>query len=88
MTSILESLQPTGEKHTVHSDRMDARMFKDIKENSSNLQQAEKAGSEALNTFPPLVQDIWSAMFKFSPEFRKPLEMSPSHRFNSTLMER
>jgi len=88
MTSILESLQPAGEKHTVHSDRMDAKMFNDIKEHSSNLQQAEKAGSEALNTFPPLVQDIWSAMFKFSPEFRKPQEMSPSHRFNSTLMEK
>jgi hypothetical protein len=39
------------------------------------LQQAEKAGSKALNTFPALVQDIWSAMFKFSPEFRKPQEI-------------
>lgn len=88
MVSILESLQPTGEKHTVHSDRMDAKMFNDIREHSSNLQQVEKAGSEALNTFPPLVQDIWSAMFKFSPEFRKPQEMSSSHRFNAILMDK
>jgi hypothetical protein len=39
-------------------------------------------------TFPPLAQDIWSSMFKFSPEFRKPEELAPSHRFNSTLLEK
>jgi len=88
MTSVLDSLQPQGELHTIHSDRMDAKMFNDIKEQSSNLQQAEKAGTQVLNTFPPLVQDIWSAMFKFSPEFKKPEEMSPSHRLNATLMEK
>ncbi len=58
MNSVLDALQPQGELHTVHSDRMDAKIFNEIKEHSNNLQQAEKAGSEALNTFPPLVQDI------------------------------
>ncbi len=27
MTSVLDALQPQGELHTVHSDRMDAQMF-------------------------------------------------------------
>jgi uncharacterized protein with von Willebrand factor type A (vWA) domain len=85
---ILDTLLPQNEQHVVHSDSMDSKMFAELKEQSENLQKAEKAGTEALKTFPPLTQDIWSSLFKFSPEFRKPEEMSPSHRFNATLMEK
>jgi uncharacterized protein with von Willebrand factor type A (vWA) domain len=85
---ILDSLLPQNEHQVVHSDSMDGRMFAKLKEQSENLQKVEKAGTEALRTFPPLTQDIWSSLFKFSPEFRKPEEMAPSHRFNATLMDK
>jgi len=88
MISILDSLQPKGELNTVRSDRMDEKMFSNIKKESTNLQKAETDGTQVLNTFPPLVQDIWSAMFKFSPEFRKQEEMAESHKLNATLMEK
>src|SRR3972149_6595023 len=85
---ILDTLLPQNEYHVVHSDSMDARMFAELKEQSENLQKVEKAGTEALKTFPPLTQDIWSSLFKFSPEFRKPEEIAPSHRFNATLVDK
>ncbi|MDP3106265.1 MAG: hypothetical protein Q8M95_16860, partial [Candidatus Methanoperedens sp.] len=72
----------------VCSDSMDTMMFTDLRKQSEKLQEVEKGGTEALKTFPPLAQDIWSSLFKFSPEFRKPEELAPSHRFNSTLLEK
>jgi uncharacterized protein with von Willebrand factor type A (vWA) domain len=86
--SILDSLLPYKEHQVVRSDSMDTRMFTDLRKQSEKLQEVEKGGTEALNTFPPLAQDIWSSLFKFSPEFRKPEELAPSHRFNSTLLEK
>jgi hypothetical protein len=35
-----------------------------------------------------LTQDIWSSLFKFSPEFWKSEEIAPSHRFNATLVDK
>jgi uncharacterized protein with von Willebrand factor type A (vWA) domain len=67
---------------------MDTRMFTELREQSGNLQKVEKEGTESLKTFPPLTQDIWSSLFKFSPEFRKSEEIAPSHRFNATLVDK
>jgi uncharacterized protein with von Willebrand factor type A (vWA) domain len=86
--SILDTLLPYKEHQVVRSDSMDTRMFTDLRKQSEKLQEVEKGGTEALKTFPPLAQDIWSSLFKFSPEFRKPEELAPSHRFNSTLLEK
>ncbi|MCG2737850.1 MAG: VWA domain-containing protein [Candidatus Methanoperedenaceae archaeon] len=86
--SILDTLLPNKEHQVVCSDSMDTMMFTDLRKQSEKLQEVEKGGTEALKTFPPLAQDIWSSLFKFSPEFRKPEELAPSHRFNSTLLEK
>jgi uncharacterized protein with von Willebrand factor type A (vWA) domain len=84
----MHALFPYKEHQVVRSDSMDTRMFTDLRKQSEKLQEVEKGGTEALKTFPPLAQDIWSSLFKFSPEFRKPKELAPSHRFNSTLLEK
>jgi hypothetical protein len=86
--SILGKLLPSVEHQVVQSDSMDTKMFNDLKERSGSLKEVEKAGTEALKTFPPLAQDIWSSLFKFDPTFRGQEEMTPSHRFNATLMEK
>jgi len=86
--SILDTLLPKEEHQVVRSDSMDTRMFTELREQSGNLQKVEKEGTEILKTFPPLTQDIWSSLFKFSPEFRKSEEIAPSHRFNATLVDK
>jgi len=86
--SILGKLLPAVEHQVVQSDSMDTKMFNDLKERSGSLKEVEKAGTEALKTFPPLAQDIWSSLFKFDPTFRGQEEMTPSHRFNATLMDK
>ena len=86
--SILDTLLPKEERQVVRSDSMDTRMFTELREQSGNLQKVEKEGTESLKTFPPLTQDIWSSLFKFSPEFRKSEEIAPSHRFNATLVDK
>jgi len=86
--SVLDKLLLHNECQVVHSDSMDTRMFTELREQSGNLQKVEKEGTESLKTFPPLTQDIWSSLFKFSPEFRKSEEIAPSHRFNATLVDK
>jgi len=86
--SILDKLLPYNERQVVRSDSMDTRMFTELRDQSGNLQKVEKEGTESLKTFPPLTQDIWSSLFKFSPEFRKSEEIAPSHRFNATLVDK
>ena len=86
--SILGKLLPAVEHQVVQSDSMDTKMFNDLKERSGSLKEVEKVGTEALKTFPPLAQDIWSSLFKFDPTFRGQEEMTSSHRFNATLMEK
>jgi len=60
-----------------------------LREQSGNLQKVEKEGTESLKTFPPLTQDIWSSLFKFSPEFRRVRRNSTvAIRFNATLVDK
>jgi uncharacterized protein with von Willebrand factor type A (vWA) domain len=87
-SGILGKLLPSSEHQVVHSDSMDAKMFTDLRGQSESLKNVVKEGTDALKTFPPLAQDIWSSLFKFGPEFRTPEEMTPSHRFNATLMDK
>lgn len=86
--TLLDALSSSSHIHAVASDTMDMQTFKDIKTRSSNLQEVETRGAEELKTFPPLMQDVWSSLFKYSPQLRKTEEMAKSHRFNCELMDR
>ncbi|MBE0522421.1 MAG: VWA domain-containing protein [Candidatus Methanoperedenaceae archaeon] len=88
VTSLLNSLKPELHIHAIASDRMDMLTFKDLKNKSSNLQEVETDGEQALKTFSPLMQDIWSGLYKYTPELRAPEEMTPSHALNRELVER
>ncbi|MDW7728222.1 MAG: hypothetical protein SCH70_14170, partial [Candidatus Methanoperedens sp.] len=88
VTSLLNSLKPELHIHAIASDRMDMLTFKDLKNKSSNLQEVETDGVQALKTFSPLMQDIWSGLYKYTPELKAPAEMAPSHALNRELVER
>ena len=86
--TLLENLQAPSHIHAVKSDSMDKKTFCDLKTKSKNLGDIETKGKESLKTFPPLMQDIWSSLYKYSPEIRNQNEMAQSHMLNSSLIER
>lgn len=76
------------ETNVIKSDSMDKYMYSELRSESTNIQNVEKTGTQILKTFPPLVQDIWSSVFKFSPELRNPEEILPSHILNHELINK
>jgi uncharacterized protein with von Willebrand factor type A (vWA) domain len=88
VNSLLNSLKPALHVHAVASDTMDMLTFKDLKTKSSSLQELETEGGQALKTFPPLMQDVWSSLYKYTPELRSTGEMAHSHVLNCELIER
>ncbi len=77
------------EKHTtsVVCDTYDQRAYAKLKGQAQKLQELEESGLKDLPTFPPLMQDVYSSLYKFEPELRNNGEILPSHRFHKSLIE-
>lgn len=85
--SVLQQALPSH-TNTVKADSFDVATFKDLKESAEQLPKTEAAGQEILKTFPPLMQDIFSSLYKYSPELREPNEIKSSHRVNHSLINK
>ncbi|MFA6514530.1 MAG: hypothetical protein WCT50_04575 [Patescibacteria group bacterium] len=77
------------EKHatSVVCDAYDRKAYDKLKGQAQKLQELEESGSRELPTFSPLMQDVYSSLYKFAPELRKNGEILPSHRFHRSMIE-
>lgn len=78
-----------GQQHktSVACDAYDQAAFASLKEKSTKLVELEESGSEKLPTFPPLMQDVYSSLYKATPKLREAKAITPSHRYNRSLVE-
>lgn len=74
-------------KTAVACDRYDEAAFTSLKNKSSKLVELEESGHQKLTTFPPLMQDVYSSLYKSSPKLREAKAIAPSHRYNRSLVE-
>jgi len=71
--------------NVIKADQYDRFTFENIKSQSEKLQQIEETGAKELNTFPPLMQDVFSSLFKPSP--KKAENIPSSYRLNESLLD-
>lgn len=74
-------------KNAVNCDKFDKEAFEDVKSSSADLMKQEELGTAELPTFPDLMQDVYSTLYKLKPELNNEFEMSSEHMFNYKLME-
>ena len=72
---------------TVVCDEYDRYTFGKIKERAPRLKDLEVSGGEKLKTFPGLLQDCFSSLYKLEPELRSAEQVRASHRPHHRLME-
>lgn len=77
------------EKHatSVVCDTYDQKAYEKLKGQAQKLQELEENGTAEMPTFSPLMQDVYSSLYKMEPELRKAGEILPSHRVNRSLVE-
>jgi len=71
----------------IRCDDFDRYIFGRIKDKSPRLGDLETRGTGELSTFPGLLQDCFSALYKLEPELRSPQEVLASHRPHRRLLE-
>lgn len=78
-----------GQQHktAVVCDSYDLTAFASLKEKSTKLLGLEESGKQKLPTFPPLMQDVYSSLYKAVPNLREARAIAPSHRYNRLLIE-
>lgn len=74
--------------NVVWSDRYDRRTFDFIKARAVKLQGLEERGLEKLATFPPLLMDLYSVLYKVDPILKSKDEVRASERVNLSLLEK
>ncbi len=74
---------PFGSKsYAVRCDKFDVESFDEIKSCSAKLLKQEEAGSKILPTYPPLMQDLFSTLYKMNPKLNPEYEIKTDHLFN------
>ncbi|MBT9174134.1 MAG: Protein ViaA [Syntrophomonadaceae bacterium] len=71
----------------VRCDEFDRYIFGRIKDKAPRLGDLEERGTGEIPTFPGLLQDCFSALYKLEPELRPAGEVLPSHRPHRRLLE-
>lgn len=71
-----------GEKQSINYDNYDLKEFREIKERSKNLIEAEETGSKDYPQFPELMQDTFNALFKNDPTPMDEWKMRPDFLLN------
>lgn len=72
--------------HSVKHQTFDLDLYNDLKEMSPVLEKTLDEGFSKMKTFPDLSEDMFMNLFKYKPELRDIKEMSPSRKFNHTLL--
>ncbi len=67
---------------SVDCDKFDKENFQEIKSCSSKLLKQEEAGKKEIETYGPLMQDLFSTLYKMEPKLRPEHEMRLDHLFN------
>ncbi|MED4077582.1 VWA domain-containing protein [Lysinibacillus fusiformis] len=68
-----------------NADRFDKRQFSSYKKASKNLRRIEKEQESSLATVNEFLTDVWSGLYKMTPEVRE--EVNPHLTVNKKLME-
>lgn len=84
---LLQMKRGQQHKTAVVCDSYDQTAFASLKEKSTKLVELEESGSQRLSTFPPLLQDVYSSLYKAAPKLRETKAITPSHRYNRSLVE-
>jgi uncharacterized protein with von Willebrand factor type A (vWA) domain len=84
-----KKMKPTSRLHdtAIKCDEFDKYIFGRIKDKSPRLKDFEERGTGELPTFPELLQDCFSSLYKLEPELRPANEVLPSHRPHRKLLE-
>jgi uncharacterized protein with von Willebrand factor type A (vWA) domain len=84
-----KKMKPTSrlQDTAIKCDEFDKYIFGRIKDKSPRLKDLEERGTRELPTFPGLLQDCFSALYKLEPELRPLQEVLPSHRPHRRLLE-
>lgn len=85
--SLLDTAMPT-ETNTVRSDKFDRSTYRTMEGQSTKLKDVKAEGKEHLATFDPLMEDIFSGLYKYDPKIQPQETIKSSHQFNRDLMER
>jgi uncharacterized protein with von Willebrand factor type A (vWA) domain len=72
--------------YSIKCDSFDRDAFTKVKSQATKLQELEVEGNRQLATFPPFMQDVYSALYKPMPVKNTPSEMVASHRYNANLV--
>jgi uncharacterized protein with von Willebrand factor type A (vWA) domain len=79
----------TGDKkHAVKCDMFDQALFEKIKEQSSKLSAQDDKLAKDFPTFQDFHQDVFDALYKYTPEHEKSRNMKPGWEPNHTLADR
>lgn len=74
--------------NVVFGDRYDKRAFSQIKGKAQKLQALENRGLEKLKTYSPLLQDLYSILYKADPILKQKEQVQASERINRMLVEK
>lgn len=75
-------------EQVVYSDRYDRRAFTSVKARATRLQALEEKGLEKVKTYSPLLQDLYSVLYKADPILKEKGQVRPSERINRMLCEK
>lgn len=84
--SIFKSVDHGTE--TVVADSFDRMTFDEMKSSAIEMQKVEQEGSKTLSTYPGLMQDVFSSVYKYEPEIKEADKILASHRLNQTLIKK
>jgi len=73
------------DKNTVNNDAWDLGTYANLEKDSDVLQEVSSEGTDTLNTFPHLMEDLFSSYFKFAPKVKE--EVSSEVSLNKSLIE-
>jgi len=85
--SIITRAMPV-EINSVLNDRFDVNTFETMQGNADSLKTITAEGMEALKTFDPLMQDVFSSLYKYTPKRRDSSEMRESHQLNHDMISK
>lgn len=74
-------------EYSIKNDAFDKENFEDIKQHSSKLLQTEAEMVESYEPFPQLQQDLFSALYKYTPELESEFKLKKEFLFNREIMD-
>jgi uncharacterized protein with von Willebrand factor type A (vWA) domain len=88
VASSFDGLFGRLKENAVDCDALDLAVFGEVLEASPALQELRERGSSVLKVFPRLMEDVFNALYKMSPELVPREKLSPAVWFNRAEMEK